>query len=945
MKPIEFMKLSSTIIAVTGAAALLATPVRAEEQNSVSSGLSDSTISSYVEPHGTSSSGASSDMLTPNLEPVLPILFADNFDTDTSANWNVFAGSPSGTEDYTVEWSFDYSTNRIDSSATNTIPPAPNSNGTSRGVKMTVNHNDETPEAAGVNIYPKDQTFSGDFSLRVDMWINYNGGPGGGTGSTEYGIFGINHIGDKVNWHAAPSSDGLLFGVTGEGGAGLGTGATPTDYTTYEGDATGSPLRFEDQQGGFLDRDGNGTFEDEVPSNPELNLLFPSPTFETAGAPGKQWVQGEIRQVGTTVTWLINGYVIAEKSSAFGWTSGNIMLGLMDVFNSIADPREENFIVFDNVRVVDLDGAAARPRLTLAATSATAAEPGSNGAFTITRAGDLNSALTVNLRVRGTATAGQDYAAIPLTTNIPAGASSIEIPVSVINDQRAEPLETVSLDLVSGSGYEIFAPMTGTVEIADDNDVTGVNVSVANAFAYEGIPSDTAAFRLTRVGDTSGDLTVNFSLSGTAASGTDYQNVGTTALIPAGEDSALVSITPIDNAVVNPDKTVTITLASGTGYVLGASTNGTVTIRNDEDGVELGSVLFSDNFDTDTSANWTVNSAHEGQNLATFNWDYSTFGIPVAPNTTGGTTRGLRLQANNGDTPTFTGLSVSPTDFGVATNEDYRLSFDMWVNFPGPLTVGGSGSTMSLSAGVGTTGTRAQFPGTSVEGVLFSVTGDGGSGSDWRAYAAVGAPLTGSTGAYAAPGDAGALNNTNAYYAPFGGAAAPAEQLAIYPEQTGLTQVGAPGIAWHEVSIEKRGTNFTWFVDNLRIATISLTNKEISTNIFVGFFDINPNQTTSPDLSFGLIDNLRVNALETAQPPAQINITAISRNGQNLEIEFTTTGTATGLQVLGSETVTGQYNPEQNATFQTVSSTGGTTTLRAIVPMTTTNRFFQIRQP
>ena len=743
------MKLRS-LIAVTAAASLLGSSVRAEEEHAV-----DDPVANHV-------TGWSTPRAIMQLPPRQTILFQDTFETDTSANWNVFAGSPSGVEDYTVDWAFDYSTNRyVSSGVTNTIPSAPNSSGGSRGVKMTVNHNDETPETAAVNIYPKNQTFSGDFALRFDMWINYNGPAGGGTGSTEHGIFGINHTGDKVNWHAATSSDGLLFGVTGEGGSGLGTGATPTDYTTYEGDLAGSPLRFEDSQGGFLDRNGNGTFEDEVPSNAELNLLFPNPPFETAGAPGKQWVQVEIRQVGGVVTWLMNGYVIAEKTSALDWTSGNIMLGLMDVFSSIANPRADNFIIFDNVRVVNLTGNPVRPRLTLTASGPSAAEPGADGSFTITRSGNLNTALTVNLRVRGTATAGEDYVTTPVATTMDAGAATLVIPVDVQNDPRAEPIETVILDIVSGSDYEVFAPMTATVEITDDNDVTGVNVEVADPFAYEGIPTDTAAFRLTRVGDTSGDLTVNFTLSGTAQAGTDFQNPGTSVVIPAGAASALVTITAINNSVVDTNRTVILTLASGTGYVIGATTNGTVTIRNDNDGLEPGTLLFSDNFETDTSANWVVNEAHVDSNRATFNWNYADLGIPSAPHSTVGTTRGLKLEANVG-APTFTGLSVSPADFGV--EGDYRLSFDMWINFNGPLPAGGAGSTLVLNAGVGTSGTVAQFPQTSIEGVMFGVTGDGGSGSDWRAYVAPGAPLAADSGAY----PAGSLNNSAAYYAPFG---------------------------------------------------------------------------------------------------------------------------------------------------------------------------------
>jgi hypothetical protein len=268
----------------------------------------------------------------------------------------------------------------------------------------------------------------------------------------------------------------------------------------------------------------------------------------------------------------------------------------------------------------------------------------------------------------------------------------------------------------------------------------------------------------------------------------------------------------------------------------------------------------------------------------------------------------------------------------------------MWINFPGPLTLGGSGSTMSLAAGVGTSGTVAQFPGASVEGVLFSVTGDGGSGSDWRAYAATGAPLSPATEAYAAGTQSTALNNSDAYYAPFGRATAPEAQLANYPEQTEAVSVGAPGMAWHEVVIEKRGTNFTWFVDNLRIATITLTNKEIGSNIFVGFFDINATQTSSPDVSFGLVDNLRVNALPPVEPPGEVTISGIERSADNLQLTFTAPDSLQNFVVEASGTVDGDYAPDSNAQIETISSAGGVTTRRATIPITAVNRFFLVRQ-
>ena len=36
------------------------------------------------------------------------VLFADSFDTDTSANWSLFWGAANGIADYTADWAFDY---------------------------------------------------------------------------------------------------------------------------------------------------------------------------------------------------------------------------------------------------------------------------------------------------------------------------------------------------------------------------------------------------------------------------------------------------------------------------------------------------------------------------------------------------------------------------------------------------------------------------------------------------------------------------------------------------------------------------------------------------------------------------------------------------------------------------------------------------------------------
>jgi hypothetical protein len=235
--------------------------------------------------------------------------------------------------------------------------------------------------------------------------------------------------------------------------------------------------------------------------------MFPAPQFESPGAPGKQLVQVEVRQhtngTGTlVVTWLINGYVIAEhaQGAARGQTAGNIMIGTMDPFSSIASPKEDNFVIFDNVRVVNLDLEPPPPIVRITSTDTTASEPGTDTAsFTITRTGDTTAPLTVPLRISGTAANGVDYSTLPNSVTLPAGVATTNIVVTPFNDSAREPTETIIVTLVGSTQYDVRENVFVVIDLADDGDVqapniTAIQVSVGNVqIDFTGASSDTAA--------------------------------------------------------------------------------------------------------------------------------------------------------------------------------------------------------------------------------------------------------------------------------------------------------------------------------------------------------------------------------------------------------------------------------------------------------------------
>jgi hypothetical protein len=272
--------------------------------------------------------------------------------------------------------------------------------------------------------------------------------------------------------------------------------------------------------------------------------------------------------------------------------------------------------------------------------------------------------------------------------------------------------------------------------------------------------------------------------------------------------------------------------------------------------------LYSQNFNVNDTANWTVNPSGLANSdfVADFFYDYSAIGVPSAPNGTG--TRGLKMTANNSGA-VFSGFTASPT--GQNFTGDYRVSFDMWQNYVGPLGPGGSGTTQFSQYGIGTAGTSTQWIGsTSKDSVSFGTTLDGGSATDYRAYSsAANTSYPAGNAVYQAP--AGAINNSDAYYAVYTPQSAPAAQVGLFAGQTGSTDPGETAFKWRRVTIDVAGGFATWSIDGTPLAKVNLSTVTLGGgNILFGHSDTNG--TVSADanrvaLNVTLIDNIDVSAI------------------------------------------------------------------------------------
>ena len=236
--------------------------------------------------------------------------------------------------------------------------------------------------------------------------------------------------------------------------------------------------------------------------------------------------------------------------------------------------------------------------------------------FTVTRTGPTNSPLTVFYSVGGTASNGVDYfyggdggfdGLLPGRVTIPAGASSADIPALVIDDLFVEGTETVELTVQPPVCIQIFPPPpecylvgSNSHAVANilDNDRTPpsvVTIVATDPAASESGP-DNGTFTVHRTGDTSNPLLVLYTIGGTAQSGVDYLTFTNidgfiqtfsgfpNVIIPAGESSADITVTPVDDGLAEGSETVRLRLQQPpwAGYIAGTPSNAVVTIADND---------------------------------------------------------------------------------------------------------------------------------------------------------------------------------------------------------------------------------------------------------------------------------------------------------------------------------------------------------------------------
>ena len=114
--------------------------------------------------------------------------------------------------------------------------------------------------------------------------------------------------------------------------------------------------------------------------------------------------------------------------------------------------------------------------------------------LTFTRTGSTTQALTVKYSVAGSATPGTDYNSPSVSScstvasvTIPAGQSSVSVPVTALADSVVEGTESLSVSLVADLAYRLSLPASASIAIRDSVNLTSEVVS-------DFLPSETVIY-------------------------------------------------------------------------------------------------------------------------------------------------------------------------------------------------------------------------------------------------------------------------------------------------------------------------------------------------------------------------------------------------------------------------------------------------------------------
>lgn len=222
------------------------------------------------------------------------------------------------------------------------------------------------------------------------------------------------------------------------------------------------------------------------------------------------------------------------------------------------------------------------PRIQLLSNAVTVAEDAGFVTMTVTLdQANPYAAAEALVSTQGTAQAGSDYASLPAAITVPAGQVTATLFLPITDDSEVEASETLTVSLASPTGAALGNQKSKSLTLTD-NDQPQVSFASERYTTTEASAPYTVTLLIDQPQpDHAVTVTVQ-SGSGTATTGTDYVALSRTVTFPAGQNRADVAVEIKDDASVESDESIPLTLSNLDGVTLGTPIRSTLVITDDD---------------------------------------------------------------------------------------------------------------------------------------------------------------------------------------------------------------------------------------------------------------------------------------------------------------------------------------------------------------------------
>lgn len=223
------------------------------------------------------------------------------------------------------------------------------------------------------------------------------------------------------------------------------------------------------------------------------------------------------------------------------------------------------------------------PTVHFSSTSSSGLESVSPASLTVSLSRTVASNVTVDYVISGgTATgSGNDFTLVSGTASITAGSTTTTISPVIISDGVFEPDETIIVTISNATNATLGSNTSHTYTILnDDADVPTIQFDATTSSGSEATTPKTLGLTLSAA--SASIVTVNYSLAGTATSGSDYTAPSGVVSIPIGNTTATISIPILDDTIDESDETLTLTLYGPINAGIGVNAVHTFTLQDND---------------------------------------------------------------------------------------------------------------------------------------------------------------------------------------------------------------------------------------------------------------------------------------------------------------------------------------------------------------------------